>query len=76
MWQHYLGLHKTKVYMNNVILMYFEIQTQVSAKKLWWHDTLALMNVELIHIPIHDNVVLDALNKREELQIMSTIQIL
>jgi hypothetical protein len=23
-WQHYLGMHKTKVYMNNVSLQYFE----------------------------------------------------
>ena len=30
-WQHYLGLHKTKVYMDNVSLKYFEIQAQVSA---------------------------------------------
>ena len=25
-WQHYLGLHKTKVYMDNVSLKYFETQ--------------------------------------------------
>jgi hypothetical protein len=46
MWQHYLGLHKTKIYTDNVPLKYFETQVQVSTKKLRWHDTLALMNVD------------------------------
>ena len=74
--QHYLGLHKTKVYTNNVSLKYFETQAQVSAKQLRWHDTLALMNVDLIYKPGCDNVVLDALNRREEFHAMSTIQAL
>ena len=75
-WQHYLGLHKTKVYTDNVSLKYFEIQAQVRAKQLRWHDTLALMNVDLIHKPGSDNVVSDALSRREEFQAMSTIQAL
>jgi hypothetical protein len=56
-WQDYLELHKTKVYMDNVSLKYFETQGQMSIKQLRWHDTLALMNVDLIHKPGHDNVV-------------------
>ena len=75
-WQHYLGLHKTKVYTDNVFLKYFETQAQVSAKQLRWHDTLALMNVDLIHKPGRDNVVLDALSRREEFHAMSTTQTL
>ena len=67
-WQHYLGLHKTKVYMDNVSLKYFETQVQVSGKQLRWHDTLVFMNVESIHKPGRDNVVFDALNRREEFQ--------
>jgi hypothetical protein len=62
------------VYKDNVSLKYFETQAQVSAKQLRWHDTLALMNVELIHKPGRDNVVPDALNRRKEFQEMSTSQ--
>ena len=75
-WQHYLGLHKTKVFTDNVSLKYFETQAQMSAKQLRWHDTLALMNVDLIHKPGRDNVVPDALSRREEFQAMSTTQVL
>ena len=76
MWQHYLGLHKTKVYTDNVSLKYFETQAQVNAKQLRWHDTLALMNVDLIHKPGRDNVVPDALSRQEEFHAMSTTQAL
>jgi hypothetical protein len=58
--------------MENVSLKYFETQAQVSTKKLRWHDTLALMNVELIHKLGGDNLVPDALSRREEFQVMST----
>ena len=75
-WQHYLGLHKTKVYTDNVSLKYFETQAQMSAKQLRWHDTLALMNVDLIHKPGRDNVVPDALSRKEEFHAMSTTQVL
>jgi hypothetical protein len=62
MWQHDLGLHKTKVYMENVSLNYFETQVQVSAKPLRWHDIWALMKVDLIHKPGHGDVVPDVLS--------------
>jgi hypothetical protein len=54
----------------------FETQAQMNAKQLQWHNTLALMNVDLIHKPQHDNVMPDALSRREELQAMSTIHVL
>jgi hypothetical protein len=38
------------------------------AKQLWWHDTLALMDIELIHKLGKDNVVLDVLSCKEEYQ--------
>jgi hypothetical protein len=38
------------------------------AKQLWWHDTLALMDIELIHKPSKDNVVLNVLNCKKEYQ--------
>ncbi len=38
-------------------------------KQLRWHDTLALLDVELIHKPRWDNVVFDALSKKEEFQL-------
>ena len=64
------------MYTDNVSLKYFETQAQVSAKQLRWHDTLALMNVDLIHKPGRDNVVPNALSRREEFHTMSTIQAL
>ena len=75
-WQHYLKLHKTKVYTNNVSLNYFESKAQVSAKHLRWHDTLALMNVDLIHKPGCNNVMPDALSRRKEFHAMSMTQTL
>jgi hypothetical protein len=68
-WQHYLGTHKIKVCTDNVSLQYFEIQPKASMKQLKWHDTLALLDVELIHKPRWDNVVPDALNRKEEFQL-------
>ena len=48
----------------------------MSAKQLRWHDTLALMNVDLIHKPDRDELVPDALNRKEEFHIISTTQVL
>jgi len=33
-WQHYLGLHKTKVFTNNMLLKYFESQAKITTKQL------------------------------------------
>jgi len=52
--------------MDNVFLKYFETQPRATMKQMWWHDTLALMDIELICKLGNDNVVLDALNYREE----------
>ncbi|KAL3688559.1 hypothetical protein R1sor_014868 [Riccia sorocarpa] len=71
-WQHYLGLHKTKVYTDNISLKYFETMDRVTPKLLRWHDTLALMDVEFIHKPGRDNVVPDALSRKEEYMSSST----
>jgi hypothetical protein len=68
-----VGLHKTKVYINNVSLKYFGTHAQVSTKPLRWHDTLALIKVDLIHKVAHENMVWDMLSEREELQAMNTI---
>lgn len=68
-WKHYLGIHKTNVYMDNVSLWYFKTYPKASMKQLKWHDTLALFDVELIHKPGWDNVILDALNRKEEFQL-------
>jgi hypothetical protein len=64
-WQYYLGFHKTKVFTNNVSLRYFENQPKATTKQLQWHDTLAFMDIELIHKPGKNNVVLDALSHKE-----------
>jgi hypothetical protein len=76
MWQHKLGLHKTKVYTDNVSLKYFGTHAQISAKPLRWLNILALMKVDLIHNVGHNNMVRNVLNERKEFQTMSTIQIL
>jgi len=69
MWQHYLGTHNTKVYIDNVSLWYFEAWPRASMKQLGWHDTLALLDVELIHKPRWDNITPNALSRKEEFQL-------
>jgi hypothetical protein len=71
-----VGVHKTKVYTDNVSLKYFGTHARVSAKPLRWHNIWALMKVDLIHNMGHNNMVRDVLSEREEFQAMSTILIL
>jgi hypothetical protein len=40
---------------------------QAMAKELRCYDTIVSMDVELIHKPERDNIVADALSRREEL---------
>jgi len=40
---------KLKYHMNNVCLKYFETHPRAVAKKLWWHNNLTLMDVNLSH---------------------------
>jgi hypothetical protein len=68
-WQHYLEMHKTKVFKDNVSLKHFETQSRTSIKQLRWHDTLTLLDVELIHKPRWNNIIPNELNKKEEFQI-------
>ncbi len=65
-WQHYLGFHETKIFTQNVSLRYFETQLKVRMKQLRWHDTLAFMDIELIHKPSKNNVVSYALSHKKE----------
>ncbi len=69
MWQHFLGTHKTKVFTDNVSLKYFETQLKVSTKQLRWHNTLALLDVEMIHKLRWDNVVPNTLSRKEKIQV-------
>jgi hypothetical protein len=62
-------MHKTKVYMENVSLWYFKTQLRALMKQLKWHNMLALLDVELIHKLGKDNVVFNALTKKEEFQV-------
>ncbi len=50
-------------------MWYFETQSKASANKLKWHDTLALLDVELIHKPRWDNIIPNALSRKEEFQL-------
>jgi hypothetical protein len=63
-----LGFDKTNFFTNNISLKYFENQPKATTKQLQWHDTLALMDIELIHKLGKDNVVLDALSHKKEYQ--------
>jgi hypothetical protein len=54
---------------NNISLKYFETQPKASTKQLTWHDTLVLLQVELIHKLGQDNVILDVLSRKEEFQV-------
>ena len=74
MWQCYSGLNKTKVHTDNVSRKSFGTQVQVRAKSLKCHSALALMNVDMIHKPGHNNVVRDVRSGREEFKAMRTTQ--
>lgn len=67
-WQHYFEMHKTKVLIDNISLKYFETQPRTSTKQLRWHDTLVLLDLELIHKLGWDNIIPNALSKKEEFQ--------
>ena len=64
------------VYTDNVSLKYFGKHSFVSTKPLWWHDTLALVKVSLIHKVAHDNMVRDMLSEQKIIQAMTIILIL
>ena len=51
---------------------YFETQPTIMPKQWRWADVLACFNVDLIHKPKRDNVVPDALSRRQELRIIFT----
>jgi hypothetical protein len=42
------------------------MQLRVLTKQLRWHDTLALLDVELIHKLIQDNAIPNALSRKKE----------
>ena len=66
-WWHYVGGLKTKVFTDNIFLKYLDSKLHASAKELRWYDTIISMDVELIHKLGRDNLVPDALSRREEL---------
>ena len=70
LWQHYLGLKYTQVYTDNVSVRYFETQPKITPKEWRWTDVLACFNVDLIYKPGRDNVVPDALSRRQKLRII------
>ena len=65
-WRHYVDESKTKVYTDNVSLKYLDSKAQATPKELRWYDTIISMDVKLIHKPRRDNLVPDALSRREE----------
>jgi hypothetical protein len=73
-WQHYLGLHKTKVYINNAFVEVFWDPSAYEHKAIAVAWCMVLMNVDLIHKPERNYVVLDALCRQEELQGMNKTQ--
>ena len=51
-------------------MQYFEMQLKITPKQWRWVDVLASFNVNLIYKSERDNVVLDALSRRQELRII------
>ena len=47
--------------------MYLDLKVRATSKELRWYDTIISMDVELIHKSGRDNLVPDALSRREEL---------
>ena len=53
-------------------MRYFETKSKITPKQWRWADVLACFNVHLIYKPGRDNVVPDALSRRQELRIIFT----
>ena len=70
-----LGLEYTKVFTDNVSMRYFETQPKTTSKQWQWANVLACFNVDLIHKSGRDNVVPNALSRRQELQIILTSEL-
>jgi hypothetical protein len=49
-------------------LRYLETWPKTMDKQLWWHNTSAFMDIELIHKPNKNNVMPNALSHKEEYQ--------
>ena len=70
-----MGLEYTKVYNGQRFGAYFETQPKITPKQWPWVDVLACFNVDLIHKPGRDNVVADALSRRQKLRIIFTSEL-
>ena len=68
--QYYLGLEYTEVYTDNVSVQYFETQPKITPKQWQWTDVLACFNVDLFYSLGWDNVVPNALSRRQKLRII------
>ena len=66
-WRHYVGGRKTKVFTDNISPKYLDSKAHATPKELKWYNTIISMDVELIYQPGRDNLVPDALSRREEL---------
>jgi hypothetical protein len=69
-WGHYIGSNDVVVWSDNVTLKYFATQPKLSSKEVTWQDTLALFNVDILHKPGKENVVLDALSRKHQLRVV------
>lgn len=65
-WHYYIRRMKTKVFIDNIFLKYWNSKIQISLKELQWFDTIVLMDVEFIHKPRKNNLVPNTLNKKDE----------
>jgi antitoxin component YwqK of YwqJK toxin-antitoxin module len=65
-WRHYLRSVDTKVFTDNISIKYLDTKAQASQKELRWYGVIVGSNVVLIHKLGRDNVVPDALSRKEE----------
>ncbi len=58
------------VWTDNVTLKYFTTQPKLSSKQVRWQDTLALFNVDIRHKLGKENIVPDALSRKQQLRVV------
>ncbi len=69
-WGHYISSKDVVVWTDNVTLRYFATQPKLSSKQIRWQDTLALSNVDIPHKPGKENIVFDALSRKQQLRVV------
>ena len=68
-WRHYLLGMQFIVKTNNVSSTYFKTQAKLTPKQARWQEFLAEFDFEILYNPGKQNVVADALSRKEQLRV-------